>query len=58
MVDKWNSLAVLLADLIEKHAADLDIDSLPNPVYVEKESETFDTDKKIQKKDIATETAA
>ena len=30
MVDKWNGLAVLLTNLIEKYAVDLDIESLPD----------------------------
>ncbi len=58
MVDKWNGLAVLLANLIEKYAADLDIDSLPDPVFIEKENEKCDTNKNIYKKDIETKKAA
>lgn len=54
MVDKWNCLAVLLTNLIEKYAADLDIDSLPDPVLIERESEKCDTAKDIHKKDIET----
>lgn len=41
MVDKWNGLAVLLANLIEKYAADLDIDSLPDPVYRKREQKMW-----------------
>lgn len=52
MVDKWNGLAVLLANLIEKYAADLDIDSLPDPAFIEGENEKCDTDKNVHKKDI------
>lgn len=29
--DEWNGLADLLANLIEKYAAELDIDNLPDP---------------------------
>ena len=58
MVDKWNGLAVLLANLIEKYAADLDIDSLPDPVFIERENEKCDTDKNVHKKDIETARAA
>ena len=39
MVDKWNGLAVLLTNLIEKYAVDLDIESLPDPVFIEREGE-------------------
>lgn len=31
MTDKWNGFADLLANLIEKYAAVLDIDNLPEP---------------------------
>ena len=31
MTDKWNGFADLLANLIEKYAAVLDIDHLPEP---------------------------
>lgn len=30
MVDEWSRLAELLANLIEKEAADLDIDNMPD----------------------------
>ena len=58
MVDKWNGLAVLLTNLIEKYAADLDIHSLPDPVFIEREDEKSDTNKNVRRKDIETETAA
>ncbi len=58
MVDKWNGLAVLLANLIEKYAADLDIESLPDPVFIENENEKCDTDKTVHKKDIEAASAA
>lgn len=32
IADEWNSFADLLANLIEKYAADLDIDNMPVPV--------------------------
>lgn len=54
MIDEWNGFAVLLADLIEKYAADLDIDSLPDPFFVGKENEKCDKDKAVHKKDIET----
>ena len=31
MRDEWSSFADLLADLITKYAAEIDIDSLPDP---------------------------
>ncbi|MCD8383000.1 MAG: hypothetical protein LUC30_08855 [Clostridiales bacterium] len=31
MRDEWSSFADLLADLIAKYAAEIDIDSLPDP---------------------------
>ena len=36
MVDEWSGFAELLANLIEKYAADLDIDNLPDPNRTEK----------------------
>ncbi len=33
MVDEWNGFAVLLANMIEKYAGELDLDSLPDPVF-------------------------
>ena len=36
MVDEWSGFAELLASLIEKYAADLDIDNLPDPNRIEK----------------------
>ena len=36
MVDEWSGFAELLANLIEKYAADLDIDNLPAPNRIEK----------------------
>ncbi len=32
MTDEWNSLADLLANLIEKYISDLKIDDLPDPI--------------------------
>jgi hypothetical protein len=31
LVDEWSGLASLLANLIEKYASELDIDTLPDP---------------------------
>ena len=35
MIDEWNGLAVLLADMIEKYAGELDLDAFPDPVFPE-----------------------
>ena len=35
MIDEWNGFAVLLANMIEKYAGELDLDSLPDPVFPE-----------------------
>lgn len=42
MGDEWNGLADLLADLIEKYADVLDIDSLPDPKEKKNISEFID----------------
>lgn len=33
MIDEWNGLAVLLEDMIEKYAGELDLDAFPDPVF-------------------------
>ena len=45
MTDAWSGLADLLANLIEKYAGDLNLDSFPNPIkpedaFCDKESST------------------
>lgn len=40
MTDKWNGFADLLANLIEKYAAVLDIDNLPEPLSCLEEENT------------------
>ena len=40
MTDKWNGFADLLANLIEKYAAVLDIDNLPEPTSCLEEENT------------------
>lgn len=47
MVDEWNGFAVLLANMIEKYAGDLDLDSLPNPVFPENKISNHDTGKNV-----------
>lgn len=44
--DEWNGLADLLANLIEKYAAELDIENLPDP---EKKEDLSVPDIAIQK---------
>ena len=52
MIDEWNGLAVLLADMIEKYAGELDLDALPDPVFPE------DKIKNVYKENIETPKAA
>ena len=47
MIDEWNGFAVLLANMIEKYAADLDLDALPDPVFPEDKTTNHNTDKNI-----------
>lgn len=42
LTDKWNGFADLLANLIEKYAAVLDIDNLPEPSSCFEEKNTFE----------------
>ena len=58
MIDEWNGLAVLLADMIEKYAGDLDLDSLPDPVFPEDKITNHDTNKNVYKENIETPKAA
>lgn len=58
MVDEWSGFAELLANLIEKYAADLDIDNLPDPNRIEKLDKsvcfkTISNDTDIEKKSAA-----
>ena len=52
MVDEWSGFAALLANLIEKYAVVLDLDTLPDLVIEEAVSEKDDTDKDIHENDI------
>ena len=38
MIDEWNGLAVLLADMIEKYAGELELDALPDPMFPEEKA--------------------
>lgn len=52
MVDEWSGFAALLANLIEKYAAVLNLDALSDLVIEEAVSEKDDTDKNIHANDI------
>ena len=54
MIDEWNGLAVLLADMIEKYAGELDLDSLPDPVFPEDKITNRSTYKNVCKENIET----
>ena len=56
--DEWSGFAALLANLIEKYAAVLNLDALPNLVIEEAVSEKDDTDKNIHENDIESVKAA
>ena len=58
MKDEWNGLAVLLADMIEKYAGELDLDALPDPVFPEDKITNHDTNKNVYKENIETPKAA
>ena len=58
MIDEWNGLAVLLADMIEKYAGELDLDALPDPVFPEDKITNRGTDKNVCKENIETSKAA
>lgn len=58
MIDEWNGFAVLLANMIEKYAGELDLDSLPDPVSPEDKITNHDTNKNVYKENIETPKAA
>ena len=58
MIDEWNGLAVLLADMIEKYAGELDLDAFPDPVFPEDKITIHDTNKNVYKGNIETPKAA
>ena len=58
MIDEWNGLAVLLADMIEKYAGELDLDALPDPVFPEDKAANHTTNKKVYKENVETSKAA
>lgn len=58
MIDEWNGLAVLLADMIEKYAGELDLDAFPDQVFPEDKIINHDTNKNVYKENIETPKAA
>ena len=58
MVDEWSGFAALLANLIEKYAAVLDLDALPDLVIEEAVPEKDESNKKIHENDIEPAKAA
>lgn len=58
MVDEWNGFAVLLANMIEKYAGELDLDAFPGPVFPEDKITNHDTNKNVYKENIETTKAA
>ena len=58
MIDEWNGFAVLLTNMIEKYAGELDLDSLPDPVFPEDKITNHDTNKNVYKENIETPKAA
>ena len=58
MIDEWNGFAVLLANMIEKYAGELDLDSLPDPVFPEDKAENHNTIKKVYNENIELQKAA
>ncbi len=49
MVNEWNGLADLLANLIAKYASELDLDQLPDPIlsYEEAKADHFEIEESI-----------
>lgn len=58
MVDEWSGFAALLANLIEKYAAVLDLDALPDLVIEKALPEKDEADKMIHENDIESAKAA
>ena len=58
MKDEWNGFAVSLANLIEKYAVELDIDSMPDPIFANREKEKCDADENAHEKYIEDSKAA
>ncbi len=58
MRDEWSGFADLMASLIEKYAADLDLDHLPDPKTVRNQQDDVSMSEKIIKPCIAGRKAA
>lgn len=58
MIDEWSSFADLMASLIEKYAADLDLDNLPDPKTVRNQQDGGGMSEKIIEPCIADRKAA
>ena len=58
MKDEWSGFADLMASLIEKYAADLDLDNLPDPKTVRNQQDDVSMSEKIIKPCIADRKAA
>ena len=58
MVDEWSGFAALLANLIEKYAAVLDLDALPDLVIEEAVPEKVEADDMIHENNIESAKAA
>lgn len=58
MVDEWSGFAALLANLIEKYAVVLNLDTLPDLVIEEAVSEKDRADEMIHENDIEPAKAA
>ena len=58
MVDEWSGFAALLANLIEKYAAVLDLDALPDLVIEESMPEKVEADDMIHENNIESAKAA
>ena len=57
MIDEWNGLAVLLADMIEKYAGELELDALPDPMFPEEKAAKHNTSKNVYKENVETQKA-
>ena len=57
MTDEWSGLADFLANMIEKYAVELDIDTLPDPV-VKREVGRTEIDNRILENVVETKKAA
>ena len=58
MVDEWSGFAALLANLIEKYAVVLDLDTLPDLVIEESMPEKVEADDMIHENNIESAKAA